>query len=285
MVKNIGFLGKTGVGKSVLLCNLSEALARQGYRILLVGNSICMDSTQLLLGDREISPVLEDFRDKFTIDMKDYIVESPSGVFCMELGGLTPGSGCMARSLSIVDEMMDEQRITEELSLDYIFYDISGEIPCTGYILPIRDDLMDSCVVVTNGDVSSVAIANNIISGIIHARRDNKTSVGLLVNNADCYPTSQMMELYCQTTGVPLLAAFTHCAQVELATLSGKTVLGSFPDSPCAQQYAMAAKTVIDPPETTKLHPMDRPQLRQWLKQWQTLQLKRGVDEVESTIC
>lgn len=273
-------MGKTGIGKSILLCNLCEALAKQGLRVLLVGNSICMDSSQLLLGERDIPPVLEDFRDKFTIDMKEYIVESPSGVFCMELGGLTPGAGCMARSLSMIDEMMDEQAIPEDLGLDYIFYDISGEIPCTGYVLPIRDDLMDSCVVVTTGNLSSVAIANNIICGILHARRDNPLNVGLLVNHADRYPTGAMMELYSQSTGVPLLATFTHCSQIELATLSGKTVLGYCPDSPCAQQFADAAAAVIDPPTTQELSPMNRAQLREWSKKWQRLQFNREVQSV-----
>jgi len=279
MAKNICFLGKTGIGKSILLCNLSEALARQGYRILLVGNSICMDSTQLLLGDSDIPPLLEDFRDKYTIDMKDYIVESPSGVFCMELGGITPGAGCMARSLSMVDEMMDEQAIPEELNLDYIFYDISGEIPCTGYILPIRDDLMDSCVLVTSGKLSSVAIANNLLMGIIHARRGGELPVGLLVNNADRYPTGQMMKLYSEETGVPLLATFIHCGQIEIATLSGKTVLGCFPDSPCAQQFAEAAQAVIAPAQTANLRPMNRTELRAWSRKWQKLQLSHGLED------
>ena len=278
MAKNICFLGKTGIGKSLVISNLSEALVKDGYRILQVGNSICMDSTELLLQDTDILPVLEDFRDKYTIDMKKYIVKSQSGVYCMELGGITPGAGCMARSLSFVDEMMDDQQIPENLHLDYIFYDISGEIPCTGFILPIRDDLMDQCVIVTNNDLSSVTIANNMISGIIRSRRENETAVGLMVNNmgADS-PTKQMMAKYSRMTGVPVIATVHHCSQIEIASLHGQTVSQCFPDQCSATHFHTCAQAVIQLGGSHDIKTLNRDKMKCFSQEWKRLQLQQNT--------
>ena len=276
MAKNICFLGKTGIGKSLIISNLSESLVKQGYRILQVGNSICMDSTELLLGDTDISPVLEDFRDKYTIDMKKYIVQSASGVYCMELGGITPGAGCMARSLSFIDEMMDDQQIPEDLQLDYIFYDISGEIPCTGYILPIRDDLMDQCVIVTNNDLSSVTIANNLISGILHSRRDNEISVGLMVNHISTSSTEKMMKKYSRLTGVPIIATVHQCSQIEKSALRGKTVQQCFPNDCSAKHFDICAKAVIELSGSSDIKTLNRDKMKCFSQEWKRLQLQQS---------
>ena len=280
MAKNICFLGKTGIGKSLILSNLSEALVRQGYKILQVGNSICMDSTELLLKDMDIRPVLEDFRDKYTIDMRKYIVQTESGVYCMELGGITPGAGCMARSLSFIDELMDDQRVPEDFQLDYIFYDISGDTPCTGYILPIRDDLMDQCVVMTSNDFSSITIANNIISGIVRTRRQGEIPVGIMVNNVDRVPTQHIMEKYSKMTGVPIIATFEHCQQIESAALRSQTIWESFPDGDTAKQFDLSATALISLNGSSDIKTLNRDKMRCMSLEWKRLQLEKNRETI-----
>ena len=95
MADRICFLGRGGSGKSTVAQNISHALAQKGYRVLLVGNDISLSSTVLLRGEADILPALEDYREKYEIDLHDYVLPTPSGVYCLELGSIDPGIGCM----------------------------------------------------------------------------------------------------------------------------------------------------------------------------------------------
>ena len=145
MAQRICFLGRGGSGKSTVAQNLGHALALKGYHVLLVGNDISLSSTVLLRGEADISPALEDYREHYEIDLNDYVIPTPSGVYCLELGSIDPGVGCLARGVTLIDEMLDTQGVSNSLQLDFILYDISGETPCTGYILPIREGVMHHC--------------------------------------------------------------------------------------------------------------------------------------------
>ena len=77
MAKRICFSGKSGIGKSVILSNLSEALARMGYGVLQIGNDCGMTSTFLLMKGQEMPAMMEEYREKYTVSAKEYIAESP----------------------------------------------------------------------------------------------------------------------------------------------------------------------------------------------------------------
>ena len=88
MAQRICFLGRGGSGKSTVAQNLGHALALKGYHVLLVGNDISLSSTVLLRGEADISPALEDYREHYEIDLNDYVIPTPSGVYCLELGSI-----------------------------------------------------------------------------------------------------------------------------------------------------------------------------------------------------
>ena len=51
MARKISFLGRSGTGKTILVSNLSAALAYLGYRVLQIGSDISLNSTELLRED------------------------------------------------------------------------------------------------------------------------------------------------------------------------------------------------------------------------------------------
>ena len=196
MAQRICFLGRGGSGKSTVAQNLGHALALKGYHVLLVGNDISLSSTVLLRGEADISPALEDYREHYEIDLNDYVIPTPSGVYCLELGSIDPGVGCLARGVTLIDEMLDTQGVSNSLQLDFILYDISGETPCTGYILPIREGVMQRCIIVTNGSFASVTTANSILQAILRAAGADNFPVQLIVNNASCEETKEELASY-----------------------------------------------------------------------------------------
>lgn len=277
MTQRICFLGRGGSGKSTVAQNISHAMALQGLRVLLIGNDSSLSSTVLLRGNIVLTPALEAYREQYEIDLADYILPTPSGVFCLELGSLDPGLGCLARGVSLIDEMLDEQGIAELLHLDYILYDISGETPCTGYILPIREGLMHRCIIVTNGSFASVTTANSILQGVLRAAHTEKFPVQLLVNNASCAETKAELAAYAQKATIEIVASIDYSHEVEFSALAGKTVFDTAPDSAIAHHIQQIAKDLLLPTIPTDLTPVPRSELIPWLQAWQRRELCRRL--------
>lgn len=277
MTQRVCFLGRGGSGKSTVAQNLSHALARKGYRVLLVGNDISLSSTLLLRGEKDIAPALEDYREHYEIDLNDYILPTASGVYCLELGSIDPGVGCLARGVSLIDEMLDTQCVTARLRLDFILYDISGETPCTGYILPIRDGVMQRCVIVTNGGFASVTTANSLLQAILRASGEDIFPVQLLVNNASGADTKEELASYARHATIEILASIDYSRELEYSSLAGKTVFDTAPDSACAAHLEAVADDFLLPTIPTRLTPFPRRELIVWLRGWQQRELSRRL--------
>lgn len=277
MAQRICFLGRGGSGKSTVAQNLGHALALKGYRVLLVGNDISLSSTLLLRGEADISPALEDYREHYEIDLSDYVLPTASGVYCLELGSIDPGVGCLARGVSLIDEMLDTQGVTNRLQLDFILYDISGETPCTGYILPIREGLMQRCVIVTNGSFASVTTANSLLQAILRASGEDIFPVQLIVNNASRPETKDELADYARRSTIEILAYLDYYSELEYSSLAGKTVFDAAPDSACAARLRAIADDLLLSTISTRLTPFPRRELIVWLRRWQQRELARRL--------
>lgn len=284
--KRICFLGKGGIGKSVITANVSAALAKSGARVLQVGNDISLSSTLLLRKSAEITPALEEYRKNYVIKIADYILPTASGVYCLELGSLEPGVGCMARGINIMDEMLEHQGVIEALDLDYILYDIAGDTPCTGYILPMRDGIMQECIVVADNSFPGFATANSIVAGIARARKSNIPSVALLVNFADRYPARAQLDAYAKEIGAEVVGYLDYDPKIEYSELAGQTVLEAYPGSAAAAFFAALAQRLSDAARRAAIPvPLDRHHLLQWLAHWKqrSLAQKSGVIGVDDS--
>ena len=285
MAQRICFLGRGGSGKSTVAQNLGHALALKGYHVLLVGNDISLSSTVLLRGEADISPALEDYREHYEIDLNDYVIPTPSGVYCLELGSIDPGVGCLARGVTLIDEMLDTQGVSNSLQLDFILYDISGETPCTGYILPIREGVMQRCIIVTNGSFASVTTANSILQAILRAAGADNFPVQLIVNNASCEETKEELASYARRATIEILASLDYCKELEYSSLAGKTVFDTAPDSACAAHLRAVADDLLLSTIPTSLTPFPRRELVTWLRCWQRRELARRLALADTEAC
>ena len=61
--------------------------------------------------------------------------------------------------------------ITERLGvytedLDYVFYDVLGDVVCGGFAMPIREGKAQEIYIVASGEMMALYAANNIAKGV-----------------------------------------------------------------------------------------------------------------------
>ena len=267
-------MGRGGVGKTILVSNISAALAAKGFHVLQIGNDISLNSTELLRESKQITPVLDEFRLKYDIRVEDYLVETPSGVYCLELGSIDPGAGCLARGLSIVDEMMDSQKMLEKYHIDVVIYDIAGDTPCTGYILPVREGIMDKVILVTNDRYASVSTVNCLLSAVLR-QGEGHPLVYLLENHTDCMSESELLDAYAAETHMTVLGCIEYNEVTEHAALMDETVVCEYPESGQAKIFRELAQKIVDVNTCSKPEPFSRTELLEWQQQWKMKRLEK----------
>ena len=267
MTQRICFMGRGGVGKTILVSNISAALAAKGFHVLQIGNDISLNSTELLRESKQI-------RLKYDIRVEDYLVETPSGVYCLELGSIDPGAGCLARGLSIVDEMMDSQKMLEKYHIDVVIYDIAGDTPCTGYILPVREGIMDKVILVTNDRYASVSTVNCLLSAVLR-QGEGHPLVYLLENHTDCMSESELLDAYAAETHMTVLGCIEYNEVTEHAALMDETVVCEYPESGQAKIFRELAQKIVDVNTCSEPEPFSRTELLEWQQQWKMKRLEK----------
>ena len=161
-MRSIAIYGKGGIGKSTCSANLSVSWRRMGLRVLQVGCDPKADSCSGLMHGEKIDTVLDlmQLSDR-RIQLSDLVHESPSGVFCVEAGGPTPGIGCAGRGIISAFEKLEELNYKDELKPDIVLYDVLGDVVCGGFAMPIRNGYARDVYV---GDVGEAGALGEVLA-------------------------------------------------------------------------------------------------------------------------
>lgn len=71
-----------------------------------------------------------------------------------------------------------------EEKLDYVFYDVLGDVVCGGFAMPIRKGKAQEIYIICSGEMMSLYAANNICKGIQRYAAAGKTELGGLICNS-----------------------------------------------------------------------------------------------------
>lgn len=140
-IKQITIYGKGGIGKSTTTSNISAALSDMGYRVMQFGCDPKADSTNTLRDGTYIPTVLDLLREKGNVDAHDAIFQGYNGIYCVEAGGPAPGVGCAGRGITTAVQLLKQQKVFEELDLDYVIYDVLGDVVRGRFAVPIREGI------------------------------------------------------------------------------------------------------------------------------------------------
>lgn len=131
-MRQIAIYGKGGIGKSTTTQNLTAGLAEQGKKVMVVGCDPKVDSTRLLMGGLAQQTVLDTIRLNGADLSLDQIVKPGfEGIKCVESGGPEPGVGCAGRGIITSINYLENLGAYDD-DLDFVFYDVLGDVVCGG---------------------------------------------------------------------------------------------------------------------------------------------------------
>jgi nitrogenase iron protein NifH len=261
-LRQVAIYGKGGIGKSTTTQNLTAGLAELGKQVLVVGCDPKADSTRLLLGGLHQKTVLDTIRDsKEDISLEYLIKRGFKNIRCVESGGPEPGVGCAGRGIiTSIDTLERLGAYTEDL--DYVFYDVLGDVVCGGFAMPIREGKAKEIYIVASGEMMALYAANNICKGIKkYARKSEARLGGIICNNRNVDNELDLLSAFALELGSRLIYCIPRNNIVQHAELNRKTVIEYKPECPQADEYRALAKAIDENNNFTVPEPIDTDRL------------------------
>lgn len=244
-MRQIAIYGKGGIGKSTTTQNLAAALADAGRHVMLVGCDPKADSTRLILHGMSKTTVLDTLRhmDEEELALTDIMQTGYLGIRAVESGGPEPGVGCAGRGIvTAINQLERLGAYTEKI--DYVFYDVLGDVVCGGFAMPIREGKAQEIYIVCSGEMMSLYAANNICKGIRRYAESGKTKLGGLICNSRLVDNERgLVEEFAGLLHTQLLYFLPRDNVVQRAECNRQTVIEYAPDTQQAAEYRhLAAK-------------------------------------------
>lgn len=268
-LKQIAIYGKGGIGKSTTTSNLTAALAKQGYKVMQFGCDPKSDSTNTLRGGTYIPTVLDTLREKSSVNAHDVIYKGFHGVYCVEAGGPAPGVGCAGRGIITAVELFKQQRIFEELDLDYVIYDVLGDVVCGGFAVPIREGIAEHVFTVSSADFMAVYAANNLFKGIKkYSTSGGALLGGVIANSINAPYAKEIIDDFVSQTNTQVVEYIPRSVTVTQCELQGRTTIEAAPNSEQAKVYSRLAEKIANHTESKIPAPLEVSELRTWAAKW-----------------
>jgi nitrogenase iron protein NifH len=282
--KQLAIYGKGGIGKSTTTSNISAALSVAGYRVMQIGCDPKSDSTVTLRGGEYIPTILDTLREKKNARANDLVFSGFNGVYCVEAGGPAPGVGCAGRGIITAVELLKQQRVFEALDLDFVIYDVLGDVVCGGFAVPIREGIAEHVFTVSSSDFMAIYAANNLFTGIKKYSNNGGALLGGVIANSINAPYARhIIDDFVARTNTQVIEYVPRSITVTQSELQGKTTIEAFPDSDQAAVYKKLAASIAGHTESKVPEPLDVHELRKWAAEWSDQLLAIETGEVRSS--
>ena len=245
-LRQIAFYGKGGIGKSTTSQNTLAALAEMGQKILIVGCDPKADSTRLILHAKAQDTVLSLAAEAGSVEdleIEDVLKFGYRNIKCTESGGPEPGVGCAGRGVITAINFLEENGAYDDM--DYVSYDVLGDVVCGGFAMPIRENKAQEIYIVMSGEMMAMYAANNISKGILkYANAGGVRLGGLICNERQTDKELELAEALAKKLNTQLIHFVPRDNVVQHAELRRMTVLEYAPDSKQAEEYRQLAQKI-----------------------------------------
>jgi nitrogenase iron protein NifH len=244
-MRKVAIYGKGGIGKSTTTQNTVAALAEMGKKVMVVGCDPKADSTRLLLGGLAQRTVLDTLREEGEdVALDDIRRQGYGDCLCTESGGPEPGVGCAGRGI-ITSINLLEQLGAYTQELDYVFYDVLGDVVCGGFAMPIREGKAQEIYIVCSGEMMAMYAANNICKGIVKFAEAGVVRLGgLICNSRNVDNEREMIDEFAHRLGTQMIHFLPRDNDVQRAEIKRQTVIEWNPACPQADEYRKLARAM-----------------------------------------
>ncbi|MEH2312641.1 MAG: nitrogenase iron protein [Nostoc sp.] len=247
-IRQIAFYGKGGIGKSTTSQNTLAAMAEVGKRILIVGCDPKADSTRLILHCKAQTTVLHLAAERGAvedIELEEVVINGFRDIKCVESGGPEPGVGCAGRGIITAINFLEENGAYSDV--DFVSYDVLGDVVCGGFAMPIREGKAQEIYIVTSGEMMAMFAANNISRGVLkYAHTGGVRLGGLICNSRNTDREDELISTLAARLSTQMIHFVPRDNIVQHAELRRMTVNEYAPDSNQANQYRTLADKIIN---------------------------------------
>jgi len=267
-MRQVAIYGKGGIGKSTTTQNLTAALSTMGKKIMQIGCDPKADSVKFLMNGKKQPSVLDTLRKEGEVKLEDVMKTGFGGIHCVESGGPEPGVGCAGRGI-ITSIGLLENLGAYTPDLDYVFYDVLGDVVCGGFAMPIREGKAQEIYIVASGEMMALYAANNICKGIQKFAEAGGTRLGgIICNSRNVDREKELVSHFAQKLGSKMIQFIPRDNIVHQSEIHKKTVIEYAPDSDQAKAYLSLAKAVDENDMFVIPKPMEYEELEEVMMEW-----------------
>lgn len=267
-MRQVAIYGKGGIGKSTTTQNTVAALAESGKKVLVVGCDPKADSTRLLLHGLHQKTVLDTLREEGDdVELDKVLKTGFGGTRCVESGGPEPGVGCAGRGI-ITSINLLESLGAYTPDLNYVFYDVLGDVVCGGFAMPIREGKAREIYIVASGEMMALYAANNISKGIAKFAQNGTVRLGgIICNSRKVDNEIELLKAFAEELGSHLIHFIPRDNIVQRAEINKKTVIDYDPTAGQAEEYRKLAKAIDENQKFAIPKPMKQERLEELMMQ------------------
>ena len=270
-MRQVAIYGKGGIGKSTTTQNTVAALAESGRKVLVVGCDPKADSTRLLLHGMHQRTVLDTLREEGDdVELDAVLKRGFMDIRCVESGGPEPGVGCAGRGI-ITSINLLEQLGAYTPDLNYVFYDVLGDVVCGGFAMPIREGKAREIYIVASGEMMALYAANNISKGIAKFAQNGEVRLGgIICNSRKADNEYELVKAFAEELGTQLIHFVPRDNIVQRAEINKKTVIDFDSNANQANEYRKLARAI----DENRLFVIPQPMKQERLEE---LMMKHGI--------
>jgi len=267
-MRQVAIYGKGGIGKSTTTQNLTAALSTMGKKIMQIGCDPKADSVKFLMNGKKQPSVLDTLRKEGEVQLEDVLKIGFGGIKCVESGGPEPGVGCAGRGIITSIGLLENLGAYTD-DLDYVFYDVLGDVVCGGFAMPIREGKAKEIYIVASGEMMALYAANNICKGIQKFAESGGTRLGgIICNSRNVDREKELVSHFAQKLGSQMIQFVPRDNVVHQSEIHKQTVIQYAPTSNQAKAYLDLAKAVDENEMFVIPKPMEYEELEEVMMEW-----------------
>ena len=181
---------------------------------------------------------------------------------------MKPVDGCAGRGI-ITSIGLLEQLGAYTDDLDYVFYDVLGDVVCGGFAMPIREGKAKEIYIVASGEMMALYAANNIAKGVAKfAQKGGVRIGGIICNSRKVERELDLLRAFSAELGTQLIYFVPRDNLVQRAEINRKTVIEYAPESLQAEEYRQLARAIDENTLFTIPKPMTQERLEEILLEY-----------------